>query len=146
MRVVVGLAFSVFMAVTIVGCGDKPPQQQPHPLTPEPIHPALEGAVTALKNASTFGFVEVGFEATGNYQSPDRFTKRVLVRELGHLPAIHMRSISIGDERYAVDPATEEWMLFHDDLGKARMRPFLRFSPLGSCVRPFSVAHFPVGH
>ena len=114
-----------------------------------------------MKNASTFGFVErsrdsnhlplpefgeVGFEATGNYQSPDRFTKRVLVRELGHLPAIHMRSISIGDERYAVDPATEEWMLFHDDLGKARMRPFLRFSPLGSCVRPFSVAHFPVGH
>lgn len=132
MRVVVGLAFSVFMAVTIVGCGDKPPQQQPHPLTPEPIHPALEGAVTALKNASTFGFVErsrdsdhlplpefgeVGFKATGNYQSPDRFTKRVLVRELGHLPAIHMRSISIGDERYAGDPATEEWMLFHDDLG-----------------------------
>ena len=23
---------------------------------------------------------------------------------------------------------------------------FSRFSPLGSCVRPFSVAHFPVGH
>ncbi len=25
------------------------------------------------------------------------------------------------------------------------MRAFLRFSPLGSCVRPFSFAHFPVG-
>ncbi len=95
-------------------------------------HPALEKAVATLRNTSSFGFVErwsesiadislefgeTGFEATGNYQSPDRFTKRALVSEFPVQPAIPVRSINVGEERYLIDPATGEWMLFHDDLG-----------------------------
>ena len=93
---------------------------------------SLEKAVATLRNTSSFGFVErwsesiagislelgeTGFEATGNYQSPDRFTKRALVSEFPVQPASPARSINVGEERYLIDPATGEWMLFHDDLG-----------------------------
>ena len=104
----------------------------PQPTATEAVHPALEKAVATLRNTSSFGFVErwsesipgislefgeTGFEATGNYQSPDRFTKRALVSEFPVQPAIPARSINVGEERYLIDPATGEWMLFHDDLG-----------------------------
>ena len=99
-------------------------------------HPAVEGAVAALKNTSSFefversseshdirppGFAELGFEATGNYQSPDRFTKRALVREFHTQEAVSVRSINVGDENWLTDPATGEWRLFHNDLGLDRV-------------------------
>ena len=113
--------------VTAAACDDGP-----QPTVTEAVHPALEKAVATLRNTSSFGFVErwsesiggislefgeTGFEATGNYQSPDRFTKRALVSEFPVQPAIPARSINVGEERYLIDPATGEWMLFHDDLG-----------------------------
>ena len=128
--IVVGIVFSVLVAVTMAGCGDQPPQQQFSSPSAAPMHPALDGAVAALRNVTSFGFVERwssnqsdlpiefsrSFEAAGNYESPDRLTKRAFVHQHGFWPGISVRSISIGDARYLTDPATEDWMLFHDDL------------------------------
>lgn len=95
--------------------------------TPEAVHPVLEGAVAALEDTRSFGFIESSeseslgsettFETTGNYQSPNRFTRHALFREFPTQEAVAVRSINVGDETYLTDPATGEWMLFHNNLG-----------------------------
>ena len=123
--------------------------------TPEPEHPALEGAVEALQAASSFGFVEHlkssihhgpalksaegGFEAIGNFQSPDNFAKRASLPDYANRQAIQVDSISLGGEEYLSDPATGEWMPLHDELRLSYdYERFLYSSPVD---RFFSVVH-----
>ena len=137
----------------------------PQPTATEAVHPALEKAVATLRNTRSFGFVErrsesiggislefgeTGFEATGNYQSPDRFTKRALVSEFPVQPAIPARSINVGEERYLIDPATGEWMLIHEDLGlQLPTRPLeedLVQQPPGASQQGDTATHRRRGH
>ena len=106
--------------------------QQPASPTPDAMHPALEGAVAALGDARSFGFVEssahrteefvdTDFEATGNFQVPDKFTKRALVREFPSEEAVSVRSIAVGDEKYLTGPATCQRLPLSSDLGLGRI-------------------------
>ena len=96
--------------------------------TPAPIHPALEAAIAAMRNVDSFHFVESSsrdvpefggeatFEASGDYQSPDRLYRRALVRNFGSLGEDHLQAISIGNTRYMTDPNTREWARSVDSL------------------------------
>lgn len=97
----------------------------PPPVPPAHIptsYPVLEAAVVAMRSVASFHFVENSkngvsiafpqvetFEATGEYQSPDRFRKRGVVT-YGHLPTTeNVQVIGIGSDQNVANPDTGEW-------------------------------------
>ena len=91
------------------------------------MHPVLSAALKAMRAVDSFHFVEsfsnnsgvcgalsgidyeVMFEAIGEYQSPDRLRRRVIIHGVSYPTESDIQAINIGDARYLTDPDTGEW-------------------------------------